>query len=87
MLAVILIGLEILQTASSDFSRRLSLLGKARSNLLFPAPLPRLSILPCPLLLVRYFGCIGYFLTWVSLYLTPLLCIVTTKVLFRLLTI
>src|SRR3954468_19654915 len=59
--------------------------GRAKSNLLFPTNLPKQSMVQWRLLPKRSFGYDGYLKIWEFLFLILLLCIVTTKVLFRLL--
>src|SRR3954465_13332457 len=59
--------------------------GRAKSNLLFHTHLPKQNIVQWRLLLKRSFGYDGYLKIREFLFLILLLCIVTTKVLFRLL--
>jgi len=60
-------------------------LRRARNNLLFLNHPPKQNIVPWHLLPKRLFGYVGYLLTWKFSFLILLLCIVTTRVLFRLL--
>ena len=64
----------------------LSILGRERNKLLFLNLLQRQSIRPWHLLLSRLLGYVGYLLIWVSPLLILFLCLVTTRVLFKLLT-
>src|SRR2546430_2354604 len=59
--------------------------GRAKSNLLFHTHLPKQNIVQWRLLPKRSFGYDGYLKIWDFLFLILLLCIVTTKALFRLL--
>ena len=61
-------------------------LGKARNKRLSLNLLPKQNIVLWHLLPKRLFGYVGYLPIWVFLFLIPLLCIVITRVLFRLLT-
>ena len=72
--------------ASVSFWVNLLFLGRARNKLLFLNLLPKQSIVLWHLLPKRLFGYVGYLQIWVFLFLIPLLCIVTIRVLFRLLT-
>jgi hypothetical protein len=60
-------------------------LGRTRNNLLFLNHPPKQNIMPWHLLPKRLFGYVGYLLIWEFPFLILLLCIVTTRVLFRLL--
>jgi len=71
---------------SVSFEVILLFLGRARNNLLFLNFQLKQNIMLCHLLPKRLFGYIDYLLIWEFLFLILLLCIVTTRVLFRLLT-
>jgi hypothetical protein len=64
----------------------LSSLERARNNLLFINPQPKQNTVLWHLLPKRLFGYVSYLQIWEFQFLILLLCIVTTRVLFRLLT-
>jgi hypothetical protein len=61
-------------------------LGRVRNNLLFLNLQPKLNIVLWHLLPKRLFGYVGYLQICEFLFLISLLCIVTIKILFKLLT-
>ena len=75
-----------LLVVSISFWVILLFLGRVRNNLLFLNLQPKLNIVLWHLLPKRLFGYIGYLQICEFLFLISLLCIVTTKVLFKLVT-
>jgi len=85
LIMIVIPHIITLLLVSISFWVTLLFLGKVRNKLLFLNLQPKQSIVLWHLLLKRFFSYIGYLQIWEFSFLISLLCIVTTRILFRLL--
>jgi hypothetical protein len=85
LIMIVIPHIITLLLVSISFWVTLLFLEKVRNKLLFLNLQPKQSIVLWHLLPKRFFGYVGYLQIWEFSFLISLLCIVTTRVLFRLL--
>ena len=86
MIMAVTLSIANMLLVSVSFWAILSFLRRVRNNILFLYLPPKHNIVLWHRLLKILFGYVGYLQIWENFFLIPLLCIVITKVLFRLLT-